>query len=229
MPAATACQQEPETTEQDEMNLTDMTGEPEIRPVSPDTVFFHGTRAPEFNQPKPGTCFTTVPGVALHFAWMGGYQAMGEDNTGPERVLTARLDLPNGSVFIPSSQLFRECLSMLENSRNGSPEEAWRNARDIRDLRAAYHKEAEAVARAAGFNAYHADMFRSQDDDALVILEPERSKITCHDVIKMLTTSAETEITPENPQEQAACEELLQAGELREAGTNRYIRNYTGK
>ena len=227
MTAATARQDDRETQEPEtdgDAALTDMTGQPEIRPVSTDTVFFHGTRAPEFDVPLPGTCFTTVPNVAIHFAWMGGYQAMGKENTGPERVLTARLDLPGGSVFIPSSQIFRECLSMLENSKNRSQEDAWQNARDIRDLRAAYHREATAIAREMGMNAYHADMFRNPDEDALVLLEPERATITCHNVRDMLATPTGTEITPVTPQEQAACAELLQAGEIQEAGTNLYIR-----
>ena len=162
---------------------------PDIRRVSPEETFYHGTRAAPFQSPNPGTCFTRDAGLALFYAQTGSYYAM-KAQEGTQRVLTAHIEIPGGAAFIPASQLLNEYLNMLETEKISSHEHALENAVAQREIRLEYHAEAQAIAVTLGVVAYYADLYRGQQETALVVLEPLAVTIVQQNVRAVLIQAA---------------------------------------
>lgn len=162
---------------------------PDIRRVGPEETFYHGTRAEPFKSPNPGTCFTRDANLALFYAETGSYYAM-TSQQGTQRVLTATIQIPTGAAFIPTSQLFREYISMLETEKIRSRQHALENAVAQREIRLEYHAEAQAIAITLGVVAYYADLYHGEQETALVVLEPLAVTIVQHNVREVLIKSA---------------------------------------
>ena len=93
---------------------------PEIRPVDPDNLWLHGTRAPCFDTPRPATCFTRDPFIAASFSLTGSYQAPRSQH-GEPRVLSATIDLPEGAPIIRMSLEFDQYLAMVDSTQGVLP------------------------------------------------------------------------------------------------------------
>ena len=164
--------------------------QPDIRTVNPDATHFHGTRADPFISPNPGTCFTTSPQIALHFAQHGSYYSH-KPQQGAPRVLTAFMDLPDGALFVPAAPILHEYLRNIRQSPIGSNYEAEQNAIAEREIRSEYHQEAQLLCQEAGLDAYYADLFDNPNHDALVVMNSYAVRITKHDVRSRLQERAE--------------------------------------
>lgn len=162
---------------------------PDIRWVGSEETFYHGTRAEPFQSPHPGTCFTRNAHLALFYAELGSYYAM-KAQKGPQRVLSATIHIPAGAAFIPTSQIFREYISMLETEKIASHQHALENAVAQREIRSEYHSEARTVCMALGLAAYFADLYHGDQETALVVLEPQAVTIIHHNVRESLLEHA---------------------------------------
>lgn len=156
-----------------------ITQDPEIQHPQPDTTWFHGTKAHPFDRPKPATCFTPYRIIAQHFANSGSYQRT-DHQDGPPRILTARIELPDGAPLWPMSDLFGQYLNMVDTTRPDTPEQHRQNVRYQHMARAEYHEAAEALTRHLGYEAYWADLFGRSKDSCLVVLNPDLVTITSH-------------------------------------------------
>lgn len=162
---------------------------PDVRPVNPEENFYHGTRAEPFKRPLPGTCFTRDTELALFHSDNGSYYAV-KAQEGVRRVVSATIRIPEGAAFIPASQMLSEYLNMLAEEKITSAEHAKENALAQREIRTEYHAEARQIAKALGMVAYFADLYRNQEERALVVLELQAVTIVHQNVREILLEKA---------------------------------------
>ncbi len=105
---------------------------PEIRPVDPDNLWLHGTRAPCFDTPRPATCFTRDPFIAASFSLTGSYQAPRSQH-GERRVLSATIDLPEGAPIMRMSLEFDQYLAMVDSTKVFCPADQEDRAKQQRE------------------------------------------------------------------------------------------------
>ena len=143
---------------------------PEIRPVDPDKLWLHGTRAPCFDTPRPATCFTRDPFIATSFSLTGSYQAPRSQH-GERRVLSATIDLPEGAPIMRMSLEFDQYLAMVDSTKVFCPADQEDRAKQQREMRATYHQAAAERASELGYRTYFADLYHPDEETARVTLD----------------------------------------------------------
>ena len=153
---------------------------PEIFPVYSTTIYYHGTRAPLFDTPRTGTCFTPYLHIAERFADRGSYQRSAPID-GPPRIITAYVNLPEGAIFMPGSPTFNQLLDVVDQGKVWNNESQTRKTTECQQMRKLYHDDATAEALRLGFRAYFADLY-NDPYSALVVLDPTVVHIQSHDL-----------------------------------------------
>ena len=142
-----------------------------ILPIHPTAEFYHGTRAPYFQQFQPGSSLTPQPDLAFWYAQLGG-AVRKTRQSGPARLMNVRVNLPDGAPLIRGTEAFHEHHTMLTMTRATSPTEQEKRRHQEDDLRLRYHQQAAAATQETGCSAYYSHLHGSDLEAELVVLDP---------------------------------------------------------